>query len=60
MGVRAALSDGPPLGRSTAVYVAVDRAGNEFRYEETESADIVFALTHFVELDDDVARRVTR
>jgi hypothetical protein len=52
MGARGALSDSPPLGRSTATYRAVDSAGNEFTYQETQEAALTLALTHFVDLDD--------
>lgn len=38
-------------------YQAVDSAGNTFEYDVTEGAAIVFALTHFVDLDD--GRRVS-
>ncbi len=52
MGVRAALSDSPSLGRSTAMYQAVDSAGNTVEYKVTEDASVVLDLTHFVDLDD--------
>jgi hypothetical protein len=57
MGVLAALSDSPSLGRSTATYQAVDSAGNTFEYKVTEDASVVLDLTHFVDLDD--GRRVS-
>lgn len=60
MGVLAALADSPSLGRSTATYQAVDGADNTFEYTVIEDPSIVVDLTHFVDLDDDVARRVTR
>ena len=52
MGVRAALSDRPSQGRSTAVYQAVDSSGNTVEYKVTEDASVVLDLTHFVDLDD--------
>jgi hypothetical protein len=59
MGVSAALdADQRPLGKSVAIVVTVDEAGNEVgREEELDGPTLALAIVHFADLDD--GRRVS-